>query len=138
MASVLTVTPNTLVDLLAPGEIVPGKVARTERFEAIAGGKGLNVARVLRRFGHRVLAAGFAGGFTGALLRERVLADGLEPVLVETTGRTRLGFQAIAPKGGSIALLESGFAVRPEEVQSLVDGMGQSMDRGWLAFPGND
>src|ERR1019366_6102822 len=37
-----------------------------------AGGRGVTVARVLRAFGHDVLAAGLAGGVSGELVREEL------------------------------------------------------------------
>jgi len=122
MASVLTVTANTLVDCLATGLVRPSKVNRVDQFELVAGGKALNAGRVLAAFGHRVVAAGFAGGWSGELLRERVVADGLEPMLVPTAARTRIGFNVSGPEGG-IAFLENGFRVRPEEVKALVDAV---------------
>ena len=65
MASILTLTANTLIDCLAHGLVRPSKVNRVEQFELVAGGKGLNAGRVLAAFGHQVVAAGFAGGWSG-------------------------------------------------------------------------
>ena len=84
MATVLTLTANTLVDCLADGPVRPGKVNRVEQFEIVAGGKGLNAGRVLAKLGHKVLAAGFAGGWSGRILEGVVRKDGMEPLLVPT------------------------------------------------------
>ncbi len=119
MATVLTVTANTLIDFLGPADLVRGKVCRVPRFEITAGGKGLIESRVLVAHGHRVLAAGFAGGLTGELLREQVRAEGIEPLFAATASRTRIGFQALSPRG-AFALLENGFQVRPAEQRELV------------------
>jgi fructose-1-phosphate kinase PfkB-like protein len=67
-----------------------------------------------------VLAAGFCGGATGELLRELLLADGLEPLLVRTAARTRIGFELSGPEGGT-ALLEDGFPVGREEAERLLE-----------------
>jgi fructose-1-phosphate kinase PfkB-like protein len=122
MATVLTVTANTLVDHLAAVALRPGAVARAARFTAVAGGKGLNVGRVLARHGHRVLAAGFAGGRSGDELIALARADGLEPAFTLTAARTRIGFQCREAAAGtaSTAVIEDGFAVTPAEAAALV------------------
>ncbi|HEY3449185.1 MAG TPA: PfkB family carbohydrate kinase, partial [Myxococcales bacterium] len=122
MASILTLTANTLIDCLATGQVRPSKVNRVDQFELVAGGKGLNAGRVLASFGHRVVAAGFAGGWSGELLKERVQANGMEPMLVPTEARTRIGFNVAGSEGG-IAFLENGFKVRPEEARALVEAI---------------
>jgi fructose-1-phosphate kinase PfkB-like protein len=119
MATVLTLTANTLLDGLATGPALRGRVNRVDRFNWVAGGKGINVGRVLARFGHRVVAAGFAGGWSGAELTSIVAADGMEPLLVETHARTRIGFQ-LDGASDPIAFVENGFAVTPDELSRLV------------------
>lgn len=127
MANILTLTANTLIDCLATAQVRPSKVNRVDEFELVAGGKGLNAGRVLAAFGHEVVAAGFAGGWSGELLEERVVADGLEPMLVPTRARTRIGFNVSGPEGG-IAFLENGFKVRPEECKALVEAVRRRID----------
>lgn len=120
MATVLTVTANTLLDHVAESDLPSGAVSRVAAFTTVAGGKGLNVARVLARHGHRVVACGFAGGACGAALADLVAADGIEPAFTTTLAATRLGFVAVHPAGGSTALLEDGFAVAAKEIGALV------------------
>lgn len=126
MATVVTITANPLLDWLAEAELRPGAVSRTGGFRAVAGGKGLNVARVLARHGHRVIACSFAGGDSSRQLADLIAADGPEPDLAPTAARTRIGFQAI--QGGSAtALIEGGFAVSAAECGQLVERV-----RRWL------
>lgn len=122
MAKILTLTANTLIDCLAAGPIRLAKVNRVEHFEPVAGGKGLNAGRVLARFGHQVVAAGFAGGWSGRILEGLVAGNGMEPVLVPTAARTRIGFNVSGPDGG-VAFLENGFEVTPAEVAGLVEAV---------------
>jgi fructose-1-phosphate kinase PfkB-like protein len=136
MATVLTLTANTLVDFLTEAPLEKGQVNRTSGFRAVAGGKGVNVGRVLALHGHRVLAAGFAGGWSGAWLDELVRADGMEPLLVPTMARTRMGFQVVEPEGQSTALLERGFAVAPDEVEQLVERVAARLPEVALALIG--
>jgi fructose-1-phosphate kinase PfkB-like protein len=125
MATLLTLTANTLLDGLAsaPDAVVPGSVSRVSQFRWTAGGKGLNVGRVLVRFGHRVIAAGFAGGWSGTELVSSVAADGLRPLFVATRARTRIGFQVASPSERPVAVVEHGFAVASDERARLVDAV---------------
>lgn len=120
MATILVLTPNTLLDHLAVGAFAAGQVNRIERFREAAGGKGLNVGRVLARHGHRVIACGFAGGASGDRLMDLVAADGLVPAFTRTAARTRIGFCVTDAQRGTSAALEGGFPVDPAEVGHLV------------------
>ncbi|MEU6014541.1 1-phosphofructokinase family hexose kinase [Streptomyces sp. NPDC047515] len=68
---ILTVTLNTALDLTyGVPELVPHASHRVSDMSERPGGKGLNVARVLSALGHDTVVTGFAGGSTGAVLRE--------------------------------------------------------------------
>ncbi|MFF2329207.1 MULTISPECIES: 1-phosphofructokinase family hexose kinase [unclassified Streptomyces] len=68
---ILTVTLNTALDLTyGVPELVPHASHRVGDVTERPGGKGLNVARVLSALGHETTVTGFAGGSTGAVLRE--------------------------------------------------------------------
>lgn len=121
MATILTLTANPLVDYLTIGRIAANTVNRIGHFSALAGGKGLNMGRVLARHGHRVIATGFAGGPEGDLLASLTAADGMEPAFMTTAARTRIGFISIdSDGGGSTAVLEHGTPVTQAEMGSLM------------------
>ncbi|MFI8433646.1 1-phosphofructokinase family hexose kinase [Streptomyces sp. NPDC079020] len=68
---ILTVTLNTALDVTyAVPALVPHTSHRVSEISERPGGKGLNVARVLAALGHETVVTGFAGGRTGAVLRE--------------------------------------------------------------------
>ncbi|WP_406496241.1 1-phosphofructokinase family hexose kinase [Streptomyces sp. NBC_00846] len=68
---ILTVTLNTALDLTyGVPELVPHASHRVGDMAERPGGKGLNVARVLSALGQATVVTGFAGGSTGAVLRE--------------------------------------------------------------------
>ena len=76
---ILTVTLNASVDKayhMAEG-IQDGSVMRVASCRNSAGGKGLNVARIVRLCGAEVAATGFTGGHNGAYLEELLTADGI-------------------------------------------------------------
>ncbi|MER5972536.1 1-phosphofructokinase family hexose kinase [Streptomyces sp. NPDC002055] len=91
---ILTVTLNAALDITY--RVPRLRASATHRVAEVserAGGKGLNVARVLAALGHRSVVAGFAGGPTGAVLR-RLLAEDHGPgtvvdALTPTAGASR-------------------------------------------------
>ncbi|MGW4699641.1 1-phosphofructokinase family hexose kinase [Streptomyces sp. NPDC004285] len=87
---ILTVTLNTALDLTyrVPA-LTPHASHRVTQVIERPGGKGLNVARVLGALGHETVATGFAGGATGATLRDLLAATPVRDELVGTAGPTR-------------------------------------------------
>lgn len=86
---ILTITLNPSVDIrynLSHFEV--GKVHRAENCEKTAGGKGLNVARVIKKIGCEVLTTGFLGGKLGEDLAEKLnyqnIANDFEIIKEET------------------------------------------------------
>jgi tagatose 6-phosphate kinase len=62
-----------------------------------AGGRGVTVARVLRAFGHDVLAAGLAGGVSGELIREDLAKSGVPTAFTLIRGESRRIFRFAGP-----------------------------------------
>ena len=63
---IYTVTLNPAIDYIVRLEHVEtGSVNRMESDDKYAGGKGINVSRVLKRLGYSNTATGLVGGFTG-------------------------------------------------------------------------
>ncbi|MEU7392517.1 1-phosphofructokinase family hexose kinase [Streptomyces tanashiensis] len=87
---ILTVTLNTALDLTyrVPA-LTPHASHRVTQVIERPGGKGLNVARVLGALGYETVATGFAGGATGATLRDLLTTTPVRDELVETAGPTR-------------------------------------------------
>ncbi|MFV5996390.1 1-phosphofructokinase family hexose kinase [Streptomyces sp. NPDC056231] len=114
---ILTVTLNTALDLTyGVPALVPHTSHRVGDISERPGGKGLNVARVLSALGHETVVTGFAGGATGAVLRE-LLAD-LPPrdALVPVAGNTRRTIAVVdASTGDTTQLNEPGPLVSADE-----------------------
>ncbi|MBP2000152.1 tagatose 6-phosphate kinase [Paenibacillus shirakamiensis] len=90
--SVVTVTLNAAIDKTYYLEgWSDGEVMRVKDFLAMAGGKGINVARVLSQLGHRqVTATGFVAGFNGQFIVQDVQKSGIQSEFVEISGESRL------------------------------------------------
>ena len=88
--AVRTLTLNPSIDVSSEAEkVAPERKVRTccERIDP--GGGGINVARVLRRFGVSVEAVFLAGGATGGSLEELLARAGLTSRIVEIADDTR-------------------------------------------------
>jgi tagatose 6-phosphate kinase len=113
---ILTVTLNLAVD-------VTYFVERYERGETVtvadvarrAGGKGVNVARVLHGLGREVLVTGLAGGLTGRDARAEMAHAGLREELVEIEGDSRTTVMVVEADGQATGFSEPGPAVSAEE-----------------------
>ena len=86
--------------------------------EKTAGGKGLNVSRVLLQLGDDVLATGLLGGHMGAYMAELMDADGVKNDFVPIAGETRICLN-ILHEGNQTELLESGPQIAPAELEAF-------------------
>jgi len=70
---IITVTLNAAIDkTMAVPNFQPGRRHRTIDQTTTPGGKGVNIARVLKRLGQPVIATGLAGGATGTRIVEQL------------------------------------------------------------------
>jgi tagatose 6-phosphate kinase len=87
---ILTVTLNPCLDKsLFVEQNVPIETLRPAKVIDLAGGKGVNVARALTGLGEPAIALMPLGGSPGSETAELALREGLEPLVVPISGRTR-------------------------------------------------
>lgn len=72
--------------------MLPSAKLRCALYRRDAGGGGVNVARVVRRFGGDVEAIVTIGGFTGHLLRSLIEKEGIAARYIEVAAETRENF----------------------------------------------
>ena len=122
---ILTVTMNPSVDTRYQlDELIIDDVNRVTP-EKTAGGKGLNVARVLHQFGTSVLATGPLAGPTGRLVAEHAAAAGITLARTSTPNAQ--------PRFAELALdlvdeLRTGREPSRVPAAQSVPGYGQSID----------
>ena len=113
---ILTVTMNPSIDTRYQlDKLIIDDVNRVTP-EKTAGGKGLNVSRVLLQLGDDVLATGLLGGHMGAYMAELMDADGVKNDFVPIAGETRICLN-ILHEGNQTELLESGPQIAPADGQ---------------------
>jgi 6-phosphofructokinase 2 len=96
MSGIITLTMNPAIDVSASvARVEPIRKLRCGASRRDAGGGGINVARVARRFGADVTAIYPAGGFVGQLLTRLVEEEGVKSVAVPVAGETREDFTVL-------------------------------------------
>ncbi len=95
---IVTVTLNTAIDrtLVVPN-FQPGQRHRASVGFPSAGGKGINVARALKRLGAPVVCTGLAGGRTGTLLVEELTHEGILNDFVRIGAESRTSIAVLDP-----------------------------------------
>lgn len=119
---ITTVTLNLSIDraYVLRGTVKPGKVMRIEKCTPSAGGKGLNVARIVKLCGEKVLATGFSGGHMGALAEALMDEQAIPHAFVPVMNETRCCINVLDEDGGSTEFLEPGAGVTPREIETFL------------------
>ena len=97
MKSVVTVTLNPAIDktVFIPKLVVGGLNRIEEGCRLDPGGKGINVAKVLRQFGVNVTATGFIAGNQGEKLLKAVKSEGITVDFLQVQGETRTNLKIV-------------------------------------------
>ena len=88
---IYTVTLNPSIDYIVRlDQVQVGSVNRMDSDDKFAGGKGINVSRILKRLGIENTATGFIGGFTGKFITDNLVSEGIASNFVEVNQDTRI------------------------------------------------
>jgi len=120
---IVTVTLNAAIDrTLDVPNFQLGHRHRASDGLTLAGGKGINVARALKRMGVPVVATGLAGGRTGTRIIEELTGEAILNDFVRIAGESRTSTAVVDPTGGTYTEInEWGPHVEPDELQMLID-----------------
>jgi 1-phosphofructokinase/tagatose 6-phosphate kinase len=120
---IITVTLNTAIDkTLAVPNFQPGRRHRTVEQTTMPGGKGVNVARVLKALGQPVIATGLAGGATGTRLVEQLTEMSVLSDFVRIRQESRTNTALVDPTTGvQTEINERGPTVAEAELELFVD-----------------
>jgi 1-phosphofructokinase family hexose kinase len=120
---IVTVTLNAAIDrTLTVPNFQSGHRHRASASLTSAGGKGINVARALKRLDAPVVATGLAGGRTGDRIIEELAHESILNDFVRIDDESRTSTAVVDPTGGSLSLIyEWGPAVRGDELEVLRD-----------------
>jgi 1-phosphofructokinase/tagatose 6-phosphate kinase len=120
---IITVTLNSAIDkTLAVPSFQLGRRHRTVEQTTMPGGKGVNVARVLKTLGQPVIATGLAGGATGTRIVEQLTQLSVLSDFVRIREESRTNTSVIDPTTGEqTEINERGPAVTEQEMELFVD-----------------
>lgn len=119
---ITTITLNAAIDkaYYMDDKIENGKVMRVTSVKNTAGGKGLNVARIVNLCGEEVLASGLVGGYNGKYLESLLDQDGIRHDFDHIEGETRSCINILDDVFGSTEYLEPGCGVTEEEERKFL------------------
>ncbi len=120
---IATVTLNVALDrTITVPNFQLGQRHRASQGLTLAGGKGINVARALKRLDVPVVATGLAGGRTGTRIVEELTAEAILNDFVRIGDESRTSTAVVDPTAGTYTEInEWGPQVVPEELAMLLD-----------------
>jgi 1-phosphofructokinase/tagatose 6-phosphate kinase len=120
---IITVTLNTAIDkTLSVPNFRLGRRHRTVEQTTMPGGKGVNVARVLKALGQPVIATGLTGGATGTRIVDQLTQVSVLSDFVRIREESRTNTAVIDPTTGEqTEINERGPKVTEQEVELFVD-----------------
>lgn len=118
---ILTITLNPSVDIAYQLDTFHlDTVNRVEKVQKTAGGKGLNVTRVLKQIGEDVVAAGFIGGEIGSYVKKQLTRNDIKNSFVEIGSETR-NCIAVLHDGQQTEILEQGPTIQEHEALNFIE-----------------
>lgn len=117
---IITVTINPAVDKTASVTALErGGLNRLRGIVRDAGGKGINVSKMISALGGRSLATGFAGGAGGELITSTLASMNIKSDFVRVANETRTNLKLVEDSGAVTELNEPGAPVTSGELSQL-------------------
>ncbi|KHD45388.1 1-phosphofructokinase [Streptococcus hongkongensis] len=133
---IYTVTLNPSIDYIVRiNHLEIGYVNRMDSDDKFAGGKGINVSRVLKRLGTENTATGFLGGFTGRFIQESLVSEGIISNFVNVTEDTRINVKIKSEKETEIN--GQGPKITDENLTALKAILTKLTDEDTVVFAGS-
>lgn len=115
---IYTVTLNPSIDYIVRlDQVEVGSVNRMDSDDKFAGGKGINVSRVLKRLEIENTATGFIGGFTGKFITDTLEKEAIATRFVQVSEDTRINVKIKADQETEIN--GTGPSVSKEQLDEL-------------------
>lgn len=120
---IYTITLNPALDRTLWIERIRDDVSnRILEEHSFAGGKSIDVSKVLKNFGVDNIALGFVGGFAGRELEGRLLNEGIQTDFIRVSGETRTNIIIHEKETGrQLSFNARGPEIRPNEMMQLVE-----------------
>lgn len=127
---ITTITLNVAIDkAYVVDDFAKNTVTRVQKCTNTAGGKGLNVSKVVKLCGEDIIATGFVGGHAGAYVEDLLSEYNITTDFVHTKSETRSCINILASDGSSTEFLEPGAPVTEDEVNQLYEKIDQLISK---------
>ncbi|MCX6145471.1 MAG: 1-phosphofructokinase family hexose kinase [Ignavibacteriales bacterium] len=136
---VTTITLNPMLDkTIYVDRLERGTIHRALKMEMVAGGKGINVSRQLKRLGINTIATGFLGGEVGSIVLRLLTEESMEHDFVRTQAATREGLTYLEPDGAWTAMFEPPLRVEQSSAHELSRKIGELASKStWIVCGGS-
>ncbi len=137
---VTTVTLNPMLDkTIYIDRLRPGEITRASKREMVPGGKGINVARQLTRFGVEAVATGFMGREIGRIVEQLLDGEAVKHDFVHIRDFTREGITIVETESGrSTGIFEPPHMLEKEEIDRLREKCHELLQLSeWLVLSGS-
>jgi 1-phosphofructokinase len=133
---IYTCTLNPAIDyVIRVDQFQAGGLNRSESADMYAGGKGINVSRVLKRLESDTCAIGFAGGFTGEFIKSELDREGVSHRFTPVEGATRINVKL--KSSSETEINGPSPLISDENAKQLVQLTSELTDRDWLHIGGS-
>ncbi|MDN5033592.1 1-phosphofructokinase [Streptococcus sp. SP8] len=133
---IYTVTLNPAIDYIVRlDHVETGAVNRMASEDKFAGGKGINVSRVLKRLDIENTATGFIGGFTGRFIEDVLTSEAISTNFVTVDQDTRINVKIKADEETEIN--GNGPEVTEAQLQELLNILSSLTEDDVVVFAGS-
>ena len=123
---IITLTMNPALDkTLEVDNLSLGRLNRVQNIKVDAGGKGINVSKMIDCLGGESLATGFIGGESGDELLKIVKNMGLKQDFIKIVGTTRTNIKVLDKINGITELNEPGITLSKQDEKNICDKLEQ-------------
>lgn len=127
---ILTVTMNPSIDMAYDlDHLQIDQVNRAKAVNKTAGGKGLNVTRVIHQMGYDVTATGLLGGEFGEYILEKLATEQIAADFTKITGETRNSIALLHDGGKQTEVLEKGPRITGTERVAFLKDFDALLDK---------
>lgn len=136
---IYTITLNPALDrTITVKSLIEDETIRVISENRYAGGKGIDVSRVIRELGGKSIALGFVGGYDGSELEGRLLNDGVLTNFIHISGNTRTNVIVYEKATNRKFLISApGPIIQPHEIGQLYNQVRSLPETGYVAISGS-
>ncbi len=128
---VLTVTLNPAIDkTITLSDFQLGKLNRVKNVRSDPGGKGINVAKVLKKFGIDVNATGLIAGQQGSQIINQLDNQGIRNSFIKIIGEIRTNLKIVDDKSNlTTEINEPGFNVSSKDLERFILQLSEQLKK---------